>query len=86
MRAIARERMMASIHLGVRFVARSSSRQLLPIVLAYLPVPVIGAALSVVWNVGATPGMPILGVVGDVQPQSAHPREVAPIARTARNE
>ena len=35
---------------------RPSSRQLLPIVLAYLPVPVIGAALSVAWNVGATPG------------------------------
>jgi len=37
-------------------VPRPSSRQLLPIVLAYLPFPVIGAALSVAWNVGATPG------------------------------
>jgi hypothetical protein len=37
-------------------VPRPSSRKLLPIVLAYLPVPVIGAALSVAWNVGATPG------------------------------
>jgi hypothetical protein len=33
----------------------SSPRRLLPIVLAYLPVPVIGAVLSFAWNVGASP-------------------------------
>ena len=32
-----------------------SSRRLLPVVLAYLPVPLIGAILSAVWNVGASP-------------------------------
>ena len=32
-----------------------SARRLLPIVLAYLPVPIIGAVLSVAWNVGASP-------------------------------
>ena len=29
--------------------------RLLPIALAYLPVPVVGAVLSIVWGVGATP-------------------------------
>jgi hypothetical protein len=33
----------------------SSPRRLLPIVLAYLPVPVIGAILSAAWDVGASP-------------------------------
>jgi hypothetical protein len=33
-----------------------SSRRLLPLVLAYLPLPIVGAALSVAWNVGASPG------------------------------
>lgn len=32
-----------------------SERQLLPIVLAYLPVPAAGAILSAAWNVGASP-------------------------------
>ncbi|HEY6608428.1 MAG TPA: hypothetical protein VI277_04450 [Candidatus Limnocylindria bacterium] len=32
-----------------------SERRLLPIVLGYLPVPVIGAALSAAWDVGASP-------------------------------
>jgi hypothetical protein len=32
----------------------SSPNRLLPIVLAYLPVPILGAALSVAWNVGAS--------------------------------
>ena len=32
-----------------------SNRRLLPIVLAYLPVPFVGAILSAVWNVGASP-------------------------------
>jgi len=32
-----------------------SPRTLLPIVAAYLPVPVIGAALSAAWDVGASP-------------------------------
>lgn len=32
-----------------------SVRRLLPIVLAYLPVPIVGAILSVIWNVGASP-------------------------------
>ena len=32
-----------------------SERRLLPIVLAYLPVPIIGAILSAVWDVGASP-------------------------------
>jgi hypothetical protein len=36
-------------------VATPSARRLLPIVLAYLPVPVVGAALSAAWNVGASP-------------------------------
>ena len=36
-------------------MAASSTRRLLPIVLAYLPVPIAGAALSVAWNVGASP-------------------------------
>ena len=33
----------------------SSPRHLLPIVAAYLPVPIIGAVLSARWDVGATP-------------------------------
>jgi hypothetical protein len=33
-----------------------SRRRLLPLVLAYLPVPIVGAGLSVAWNVGASPG------------------------------
>ena len=33
----------------------SSPRNLLPIVVAYLPVPIIGAVLSAAWDVGATP-------------------------------
>ena len=33
----------------------SSPRHLLPIVAAYLPVPVIGAVLSAAWDVGASP-------------------------------
>ena len=33
----------------------SSPRSLLPIVAAYLPVPIIGAALSALWDVGASP-------------------------------
>ncbi len=33
----------------------SSSRNLLPIVVAYLPVPIVGAVLSAVWDVGASP-------------------------------
>jgi hypothetical protein len=33
----------------------SSPRNLLPIVLAYLPVPIAGAVLSARWNVGASP-------------------------------
>ncbi len=32
-----------------------SARRLLPIVLAYLPVPIAGAVLSALWNVGASP-------------------------------
>ena len=32
-----------------------SARRLLPIVLAYLPVPIAGAILSALWNVGASP-------------------------------
>lgn len=32
-----------------------SARRLLPIVLAYLPVPIIGAILSAAWDVGASP-------------------------------
>ena len=35
---------------------RRAERGLLPLVLAYVPVPVVGAILSVVWDVGATPG------------------------------
>ncbi|HYH91610.1 MAG TPA: hypothetical protein VD763_00500 [Candidatus Saccharimonadales bacterium] len=34
---------------------RSSARHLLPVVVAYLPVPVIGALLSARWQVGASP-------------------------------
>ena len=34
---------------------KSSPRSLLPVVAAYLPVPVTGAALSALWNVGASP-------------------------------
>ena len=34
---------------------RSSARNLLPIVVAYLPVPAIGAVLSARWDVGASP-------------------------------
>ncbi len=33
----------------------SSSRRLLPLVLAYLPVPIVGAVLSIRWKVGASP-------------------------------
>lgn len=33
----------------------SSPRHLLPIVAAYLPVPVVGAILSAAWDVGASP-------------------------------
>jgi hypothetical protein len=33
----------------------SSPRRLLPIVLAYLPVPIGGAVLSAAWDVGASP-------------------------------
>jgi hypothetical protein len=32
-----------------------SARRLLPIVVAYLPLPIIGAILSFAWNVGASP-------------------------------
>lgn len=32
-----------------------SARRLLPVVLAYLPVPIVGALLSAAWNVGASP-------------------------------
>ena len=32
-----------------------SARRLLPVVLAYLPVPTLGAILSFAWNVGASP-------------------------------
>jgi hypothetical protein len=32
-----------------------SPRNLLPIVVAYLPVPIAGAALSALWHVGASP-------------------------------
>jgi hypothetical protein len=32
-----------------------SARRLLPVVLVYLPVPIIGAVLSAAWNVGASP-------------------------------
>ena len=32
-----------------------SERRLLPIVVAYLPVPIAGAILSAIWNVGASP-------------------------------
>jgi hypothetical protein len=34
---------------------KSSPRNLLPIVLAYLPVPIVGASLSALWDVGASP-------------------------------
>jgi hypothetical protein len=33
----------------------SSAGRLLPVVLAYLPVPIVGAVLSAAWNVGASP-------------------------------
>jgi hypothetical protein len=36
-------------------VPSPSVRRLLPVVLAYLPVPMIGAVLSAAWNVGASP-------------------------------
>jgi hypothetical protein len=32
-----------------------SPRNLLPIVVTYLPVPIVGAALSAIWGVGASP-------------------------------
>lgn len=32
-----------------------SARRLLPVVVTYLPVPIVGAALSFAWNVGASP-------------------------------
>jgi len=34
---------------------KPSPRRLLPIVALYLPVPIVGAALSALWNVGASP-------------------------------
>lgn len=34
---------------------KPSARRLLPIVACYLPVPIVGAALSALWNVGASP-------------------------------
>jgi hypothetical protein len=34
----------------------SSPRHLLPVVVAYLPIPVVGAVLSARWRVGASPG------------------------------
>lgn len=34
---------------------KSSPRNLLPIVVGYLPVPIVGAVLSALWDVGATP-------------------------------
>lgn len=34
---------------------RPFARRLLPVVLVYLPVPIIGAVLSATWNVGASP-------------------------------
>jgi hypothetical protein len=34
---------------------KPSARRPLPIVACYLPVPLVGAALSVLWNVGASP-------------------------------
>ena len=34
---------------------RTSPRYLLPIVLAYVPVPIVGAVLSARWGVGASP-------------------------------
>jgi hypothetical protein len=36
-------------------VPTSSPRHLLPIVAAFLPVPIIGAVLSAIWDVGASP-------------------------------
>ena len=36
-------------------IGSSSPRNLLPIVLAYLPVPIAGAVLSARWGVGASP-------------------------------
>jgi hypothetical protein len=36
-------------------VPKSSPRNLLPIVAAYLPVPIVGAILSAIWDVGASP-------------------------------
>lgn len=35
--------------------SRAAARRLLPIALAYLPVPLAGAALSARWHVGASP-------------------------------
>jgi hypothetical protein len=34
---------------------KTSPQTLLPVVLAYLPVPIVGAALSAYWDVGASP-------------------------------
>jgi len=34
---------------------RSSTRDLLPLAVAYLPVPIVGAVLSARWKVGASP-------------------------------
>lgn len=34
---------------------KPSANRLLPIVMTYLPVPIVGAILSAVWNVGASP-------------------------------
>ena len=39
----------------VRSLPASSARNLLPIVAAYLPIPIAGALLSKAWDVGATP-------------------------------
>jgi hypothetical protein len=38
-----------------RPVPSPSAQRLLPVVLAYLPVPIFGAILSAAWNVGASP-------------------------------
>jgi hypothetical protein len=43
-------------------VPKPSSRNLLPIVAAYLPIPAIGAVLSARWDVGASPE----GAAGDM--------------------
>ena len=45
-----------------RSLPASSARNLLPIVTAYLPIPIAGAILSAAWDVGATPD----GEAGDM--------------------